>query len=173
MRWQQPVNADQVRARWLEASWRFSPLAGWPPREYGPSIVYDGGEARAGEVAAALGVVSSRSAYWETQALIVEFCSHREADPAPQWSALAGLETDGQFRGPDEVLSAFLNATRPAVPPGTLIAASQTMRGLCTDSTLNGLGLVVGRMAAPDYDECVLRCKDRPPTCIWDCLGGR
>ena len=93
VQWPRRVDADDIRARWVQVQWRFSPFAGRPPpgRQQAPLRFADR-EADIDDVAIALGVVSSRSELWEAQGQVVHDCTRREADAATCWQTVAGLD---------------------------------------------------------------------------------
>ena len=171
VQWPRQVDANTIRARWVQAQWRFSPFTGWPPPrgEQAPMRFADR-EADLHSVGLALGVVSSWSALWEVQAQIVDYCSHAETDPGASWFTIADLDPAGETWDRQDGISLFLARTQLAVPPHVITAAARVMSGAFWSPTLDGLGYVVARMAGPDLEECLNRCGE-DNVCLLQCLA--
>jgi len=177
VQWPRHVDADEIRAVWERARWRFSPMTGWPPpRRPAAELRFAGREAGLSSVALALGVVSAESVLWETQAQIIDFCSHTGTDPAPNWHTVAGLDPTGESWQEREGIAGFLARSRLEAPPYALAASARVISGAFAPQTLDGLGLVVAGMAAqevgPDLDECEIRCGPEDWVCLLRCLAG-
>jgi hypothetical protein len=175
MQWPRQVEADAIRARWVEAQWRFSPFNDWPPPLGEPApLRFADREVGLTEVAGALGVVSSRSALWEVQAQIVDFCSSTETDPAPSWRTVAALNPPSDSWQTQDGIPRFLAQAHLAIPPHAVAAAARVMSGTFPPPILDGLGYVVAGMAAreagPDLEECLDRCKE-DAECLLRCLA--
>ena len=178
VQWPRRVDADDIRARWVQVQWRFSPFAGWPPpgRQQAPLRFADR-EADIDDVAIALGVVSSRSELWEAQAQVVHYCTRREADAATCWQTVAGLDPAETTWRAREGIADFVVQAELEVPIHAVTAAARVMRGAFSSATLDGLGYVVAGMASletgPDLEECVIRCTGNPdPLCVLRCCAG-
>jgi hypothetical protein len=193
MDWPGHIAADVVRAHWVRARWQFSPLAGWPPPWPGEvPMELSSRPVDLAAIAAALSVVSSRSQLWEAQALIVDYCSSRAEDPAPQWTALAGLDPSGEGWRSREGIAGFIADVQPATPSASLplhpypypvpypyrypywalVSAGQIMSRAFRSATLDGLGYLVARL--DDWDECRVYCENSPnPHCMQECLSER
>jgi hypothetical protein len=172
MDWPGHVAADTVRAYWVRAQWQFSPLAGWPPPWRGEvPMVLSGRRVDLAEIAAALSVASNISPVWEAQALIVDYCSSRAGDPAPQWATLAGLEPSGERWQRPESIAGFIANAQPSIPYRALVSAGQVMSRTFRPATLDGLGYLVATL--PDWDECLIICENsRDSNCVQNCLSG-
>jgi hypothetical protein len=176
VQWPRRVDANAVRARWVEAQWRFSPFNDWPPSlgEQQAQLRFGDREADLAGVALALGVVSSRSALWEVQAQIIDYCTRTETDPALCWRTVAALNPPGDSWRMQEGIPRFLADTDLAIPPQAVTAAARLMAGTFRPPTLDGLGYVVAGMAAreggPDLEECLDRCKE-DAECLLRCLA--
>jgi hypothetical protein len=175
VQWPVHVDADVIRARWVEAQWRFSPFNNWPPPLGEPApLQFADREVGLAGVAVALVVVSSHPALWEVQAQIVDYCTQTETEPAPSWRTIAALNpTVDSWRTP-EGIPRFLAGTHLAVPPLAVVAAARVMSGTFEPSTLDGLGYVVAGMAAheggADLEECLDACKE-DAECLLRCLA--
>jgi hypothetical protein len=171
--WPSHVGADVVRAQWGRAQWLFSPLTGWPPPW--PDMVsmeLSGRRVNLTAIAAALSVVSSSSPLWEAQALIVDYCSSREEDPAPQWATFARLDPSGEGWRDTDGIAGFITDVQRVIPypPRALVSAGQVMSHTFQPATLNGLGYLVARMG--DWEECRVLCEgSRDPNCLQNCMG--
>jgi hypothetical protein len=173
MRWSRPISADDVRAVGGLANERFSPLAGWPPSDLSDSVLtYGDVEARSIEVASALTVVSSRSEFWETQALVIAQCSLTDDRPDMVWW---GLSRGGSPRWQD-----ITGPTWELGPSEQTYMSADALAGTATilsvvfgQAVLNGAALVIGNLASnSDIEECMMRCGSNPP-CVWRCLAGQ
>jgi hypothetical protein len=136
-------------------------------------MVLSGREADLAEIAAALSVASSSAPIWEAQALIIDYCSSRAGDPAPQWATLAGLDPYEVTWQRLEGIAGFIGNVQPAVPYGALVSAGQVMSRAFQPATLDGLGYLVARL--PDWDECLVICENSTDrsSCMQNCLSGR
>jgi hypothetical protein len=175
MQWPGQVDADAIRACWVEAQWRFSPFNGWPPSLGEPApLRFADREVDLAGVALALGVISSRSSLWEVQAQIIDYCTRTETDPAPSWRTVAALNPPVDSWRAQEGIPRFLALTHLAIPPHAFTSAARVMSGTFTPPILDGLGYVVAGMAAreigPDLEECLDRCKE-DAECLLRCLS--
>lgn len=174
MRWPGHVAADTIRAYWVRAQWQFSPLAGWPPPWRGElPMDLAGLHVDLAEIAVALSVVSSSPPLWEAQALIIDYCSSREGDPAPQWAALTRTEPSGAGGQVLDDIISFIADVPPQVryPYPALESAGQIMSQAFRPATLDGLGYLVARL--DDWDECRVICENAadPYDCLENCLA--
>lgn len=173
MYWPWHVEADVVRAQWRRAQQQFSPLTGWPPPWPDEvSMELSGRRVNLTAVAAALSVVSSSPPLWEAQALIVDYCSSREENPAPQWAIFAKLDPSGEGWRNTGGIAGFVTDVRSVTPypPRAFVSAGQVMSHTFQPATLDGLGYLVARMS--DWDECRVICEgSRDPYCLQNCLG--
>jgi hypothetical protein len=175
VKWPVHVEADAIRACWMEAQWRFSPFNNWPPPLGEPApLRFAGQETDLAGVVVALVVVSSHPALWEVQAQIVDYCTHTETEPAPCWSTVAALNPPRDSWRTQEGIPEFLAGTHLAVPSHAVTAAARIMSGTFRPPTLDGLGYVVAGMAArevgPDLEECLDACKE-DAECLIRCLA--
>jgi hypothetical protein len=173
MDWPWHVEADVVRAQWVRAQWQFSPLTGWPPPW--PDEVpmeLSGRRVDLTAIAAALSVVSSSPPLWEAQALIVDYCSSRDEDPAPQWATFARLDPSGEGWRNTGGIAGFVTDAQPGIPypSQAFVSAGQVMSHTFQPATLDGLGYLVARMT--DWEECRVLCEgSRDPYCLQECLS--